>query len=233
VHALAVYDGELIAGGSFHYSGAQSFENVARWNGTIWQPLGPGIPSAVGSLGTSSSDLIAASSGSLDRWNGSAWQPLATIEYSASVILAHGPSLFVGGDFSVIDGIASPFLAGYGSPTPSLALAQPGGPGAGVQVTNDWLIPGHEYYNLASLNPCAGGPGTGPYGGLCYTNVADLIGQLTLPIGAAPFHFVAGSPDASFGPFPLPPGLAIEALAVDVTGGTLGCLSRVTSYLVN
>ena len=49
-----------------------------------------------------------------------------------------------------------------------------------------------------------------------------------------PFHFVAGSPDPTFfAPFPLPPGLAIEALSVDVTGGTLGCLSQVVSYVVN
>jgi hypothetical protein len=43
VSALGVYNGELIAGGRFETAGGVSANNIARWNGTIWQPLGTGM----------------------------------------------------------------------------------------------------------------------------------------------------------------------------------------------
>jgi hypothetical protein len=43
VDALTVYNGELIAGGYFTTAGGVSANNIARWNGTTWQPLGTGM----------------------------------------------------------------------------------------------------------------------------------------------------------------------------------------------
>jgi hypothetical protein len=62
--------------------------------------------------------------------------------------------------------------------------------------------------------------------------VSQLIGQLVVPIGSVPFHFVATGPDATFGPYPLAAGLAFEAVSVDVTGGVVGCISPVRAYTV-
>ena len=235
--ALAVYNGELIAGGGFGFAGGVPVAEASRAGtgsrGNRWDPgsrrerCRPSRHSAA----TSSPRLPSA----VHRWNGAVLVFHGGRLFGVPEAFATwGGALFLGGSMLSVGAVGSPYLARWSSPLPILALSQPFGPGTGVQVANHWLIPGHEYYNLASPTPCASGPGTGPYGGLCFANVADLVRQLTLPVGTAPFHFVAGSPDATFfGPFPLPPGLAIEALSVDVTGGTLGCLSPVVSYVVN
>ncbi|MFC1572138.1 hypothetical protein ACFL6M_00920, partial [Candidatus Eisenbacteria bacterium] len=43
VNALTVYDGDLIAGGFFTRAGAWTVNNIARWDGTEWHPLGSGL----------------------------------------------------------------------------------------------------------------------------------------------------------------------------------------------
>ena len=42
-HALAVYDGDLIAGGLFVQAGEVPASCVARWDGAAWHPLGQGV----------------------------------------------------------------------------------------------------------------------------------------------------------------------------------------------
>src|SRR5262249_17139077 len=43
VQALAVYNGELIAAGDFTSIGGIAANSIARWNGSVWQPLGLGL----------------------------------------------------------------------------------------------------------------------------------------------------------------------------------------------
>ncbi|MBL8880631.1 MAG: immunoglobulin domain-containing protein [Phycisphaerales bacterium] len=43
IWALAVYNGDLIAGGEFQQAGDRECLRIARWNGIDWQPLGPGL----------------------------------------------------------------------------------------------------------------------------------------------------------------------------------------------
>jgi hypothetical protein len=43
VDALAVYNGDLIAGGGFTTAGGMSANRIARWDGSTWHPLGSGI----------------------------------------------------------------------------------------------------------------------------------------------------------------------------------------------
>ena len=43
VFALCIYDGRLVAGGSFNRCGSYRCQNVAFWDGGIWRPLGAGI----------------------------------------------------------------------------------------------------------------------------------------------------------------------------------------------
>ena len=101
----------------------------------------------------------------------------------------------------------------------------------GVLVTNTCLIPGNEYFNIFSTEPCPGGPGNGPYLGLCASNPAVLINQFMLPVGAVPFHFTATNGSAVFGPFPVPP-TTIESVCFEITGGKLGPVSKVIRYVV-
>ncbi|MFQ5807435.1 MAG: hypothetical protein ACE5I3_13385, partial [Phycisphaerae bacterium] len=43
VYALAVYNGELIAGGDFYTAGGTVGNHIARWDGTTWSPLARGL----------------------------------------------------------------------------------------------------------------------------------------------------------------------------------------------
>ena len=44
VDALAVYNGNLIAGGNFGTAGSGPATAIARWDGANWHPLGSGLP---------------------------------------------------------------------------------------------------------------------------------------------------------------------------------------------
>ncbi len=59
VNALAVYNGSIIAGGYFSQAGTQACRNIARWNGVVWQPLGPGLNDQVEALCVSDGELYA------------------------------------------------------------------------------------------------------------------------------------------------------------------------------
>ena len=43
VYALAPYNSNLFAGGSFSLADISSANNIAQWNGANWTPAGPGI----------------------------------------------------------------------------------------------------------------------------------------------------------------------------------------------
>src|SRR5690349_18157367 len=75
---MAVYNGELIAGGFIAGSG-----HIAHWNGTIWQPLGLGLDASVSSLVVYDGKLIVGgdfnqagglSAHAIARWDGANWR---------------------------------------------------------------------------------------------------------------------------------------------------------------
>jgi hypothetical protein len=95
------------------------------------------------------------------------------------------------------------------------------------------LVSGREYCTVGTLDePCPGGVGTGPYIGLCTTNLNGLIAQALSPLGTLPFHYLAAECSFTFGPVGLPPGLVLQVLCFDFTGGVLGAVSPVCSYTV-
>lgn len=97
VRALTVFEGELIAAGSFGLAGADTACNIARWDGTRWHAMGTGLGAARG-LHKSSSDAVYAltvhesqliaggrfsvigsdSAMNLALWDGSGWHPHTT-----------------------------------------------------------------------------------------------------------------------------------------------------------
>lgn len=87
VQALVILsNGELVASGTFTQAGAAPANNIARWDGTQWQPLGQGLNTSVVSLRVMSNGNLAAGgsfqwSGTqpmahVAAWNGSQWLPL-------------------------------------------------------------------------------------------------------------------------------------------------------------
>jgi hypothetical protein len=252
VYSLAVHNGELVVGGYFRYAGGILVDGLARWNGTSWQAYGSGAsgitnPSwgIVDALTVWQGQLVAAGRFSaidgvplnrIGRYDGVTWHP-----FGAGVSLfdpgAHVPALetfhgalIMGGFFSAAGGLALPNLARWSTPAALLGFRQPAGAGGGIHVDHGWRQPGHAYLNLYSLEPCGSGPGTGPYGGLCFSNVATLLAQTQTPLGTPPFHVLATVEGETFGPYPVPPGLSFEAISVDVTGGVVGCISPVVAY---
>ena len=82
VHALTVYNGELIAGGEFTNAGGVPANYIAKWNGISWSPLGSGTNAEVDALTVFNGELIAGgrftNAGGVDvnfiaKWNGTSW----------------------------------------------------------------------------------------------------------------------------------------------------------------
>ncbi len=119
VFALTLYNGELIAGGSFYTAGGTEAHNIARWDGTIWSPLGSGVSHRVLALTEYNGELIAGgwfhtaggtSANHIARWDGQTWSPLGsgmTEDPGATYVSAlteYNGELVAGGEFSTAGG---------------------------------------------------------------------------------------------------------------------------------
>ncbi len=124
VSALAISAGNLFVGGDFAWAGAVNATNIARWDGTNWSPLGPGLlgspafapPPAVATLGVDPGrDLYAGGSfnksGNLDLagvaiWNGTNWSSLGEGISGGyvQVVVCAGAQIHCGGDFRFAGG---------------------------------------------------------------------------------------------------------------------------------
>ena len=57
VSQLAVWNDRLVAAGTFSNIGGTWASNIAAWNGTAWQPIGPGLPSYARGIAVFGGDL--------------------------------------------------------------------------------------------------------------------------------------------------------------------------------
>jgi hypothetical protein len=178
--------------------------SVLRWDGSTFTSLGGGLTGAPGF------DAIVHTITSFDDGT--------------------GPALFAAGSFTQAGTYESSLIAKWTANRPVLWLTQTG-PSMGVSIANSGLMSGHEYYNIFSLQTC-GTIGSGPYLGLCATDVTPLLDQFYLPVGALPFHFVANGTTSSFGPYTVPTGIVFDGVTFDLTGGSLGCYSVVRRMTV-
>jgi len=121
VGALTVYNGEVIAGGRFTSAGGVACSSIARWNGSVWQPLGTGMdpvgyppyvfaltlyPPPAGEL-IAGGDFTTAGGvtcNHIARWDASAWQPLGSgtggTYPEVLALTAYRGELIAGGDFA-------------------------------------------------------------------------------------------------------------------------------------
>jgi hypothetical protein len=85
IHALAVYDHALVAGGEFFDAGGVLALCIARWNGRTWSPLGTGFDHFVRALVVYGGGLVAGGdfthaglmpAAHVALWNGSSWSTL-------------------------------------------------------------------------------------------------------------------------------------------------------------
>lgn len=252
VFALAVFDEgngpALFAGG---LNGV-----LARWDGTAWTSVGTGVPNGtvlaleVFDDGTGPA-LYAAGQFSMiggvaasqvAKWDGSSWTPLgaglgiATNLYPRDLAVMDdgvGRGLHVGGTFN-LPAATNARMATWSCGAPLSLTASQAGPGAPIRLVNANLIPGSEYFNLVSISPCSGTPGTGsgPYGScLNFPALQFVLQQLLMPVGAEPFHVTAPSSYVGWGPYPVGP-MTVDAICVEVTGGVPGPTSPVVRITV-
>jgi len=126
ISALAIYQNELYAGGTFDLANGDAVSNIARWNGFTWQNVGSGVSDGVFSEGVNTmlvyqDDLyigghfITANGDTVNhiaRWNScSLIQPFAVFTQSEDVIdIADSTTIY----FSNMDPLATSWLWDFG-----------------------------------------------------------------------------------------------------------------------
>lgn len=163
VRSLAVYGGELVAGGWFHSSqdinGPASY--YQSWNGTRWAPLGTGQPvSNLQRLRVMGTDLYALGLFNGDhqfgiaRWDGTTWHAGEDhLRWMAWDVASFGGEMYVGGALSADGPMASSPLARLhnGRWEPPLT------PGDGMHGLMGWDGPGVNVLAAVEGGIVAGG----------------------------------------------------------------------------
>jgi trimeric autotransporter adhesin len=152
VRALAVLpNGDLIAAGRFMNAGGVAATNIARWNGTAWQPLGSGLGNTTTDVNAllvlPGGDLISAgtfttSAGvslpGIARWTGEAWLPLGagiSGNVRALTLLPNGDLVATGDISAVANATQRNVLRWDGNAWLGMSAAVPSGPvGNALQV---------------------------------------------------------------------------------------------------
>lgn len=107
--------GNLFAAGAFKEIGGVKANNIAKWDGSAWSPLGTGINDWVLSLAMSGTDLYAGgfffsaggkAANHVAKWDGKSWSPVGT-GVGGDVVFAvaiSGSNLYAGGLFTSAGG---------------------------------------------------------------------------------------------------------------------------------
>ena len=124
VNALAVYQGDVIAAGTFTVAGGVPVNNIARWDGTSWHPLAGGVTGwdhSVRALLVHDGFLVVGGAfdyagttltPGLARWDGSVWGSFGQLECGGVSSLAeYQGDLVVGGWFCRIGGVEANRIA--------------------------------------------------------------------------------------------------------------------------
>jgi hypothetical protein len=182
VRALAVYNGNLYAGGYFDSAGNVAANNIAMWNGTTWSAVGAGLQdSGILALKVFDNELyvgghfgsnVSYHTGIIDKWNGTTWSTVGTGltgTTSGGDIYALGvydSSVCATGYFDSIGGIAASNIAYWDG-------SKWGAMGSGLFIGGG--------YSVISYNStlCVGGAFVDA-GGIVANNIAQWSGPLAV-----------------------------------------------------
>jgi hypothetical protein len=112
----------LYVGGSFGLVGKLFVNNIARWNGIAWEPLGAGVNGTISALTCDSigniyagGDFSEAGGGrmkNIAKWNGAKWDPLGSgLNKNVRALACDGAQVYACGDFDTAGGIVTSQLA--------------------------------------------------------------------------------------------------------------------------
>lgn len=179
---------QVVAGGSFGIIGGTTFNSVARWNGSAWQPMASGLVGTVQGLANVGKQLYAVGTFVLSgtgsvmsraaHWTGSFWEPLGTgLDNWGYAATAFNNALYVGGSFASegnTDGtVTSPHIARWEGRRWQALGSAPSGPVKALWSTGTGLIIGGQFdmydgtnfaHNIVSYS----GSGSGAFAS--YTN---------------------------------------------------------------
>ena len=195
VSALAVSGSDLYAGGLFRPAGGSAANSIAKWNGSSWSALGPGISGEVFALAVSGNGLYAggyyvttAGDGAANyivKWNGSSWSALGseigsdpTSDPIVSALAVSGSDLYAGGSFTTAGGAAATNIAKWNGSSWS-AL------GSGISAPTGDPYYGGSVHTLAvsGSDLYAGGYFT-TAGGVAASNIAKWNGSSWSALGS-------------------------------------------------
>ncbi len=114
VNALAVFRGDVIAGGPFTEAGPTQLRAIGRWDGARWSPLGDGINGVPLAMTVHGDALVVggvfSSAGGVSAlgvasWDGARWTPLVTTGDAPTVraVASYGGAVIAAGTFASID----------------------------------------------------------------------------------------------------------------------------------
>ena len=194
VACLAVYNGELYAGGNFDNAGGSTVNRIAKWDGTTWSPVGTGVSggSSVGvfSFAVYNGELYAGGTftnaggipaNGIAKWNGTTWSAVGTgVNAGVYTLLVHNNELYAGGNFTTAGGTTANRVAKWNGLTWS-----PLGVGTGgSQVTSLASFNGSLY--VGGIFTTAGGSSANKiakWDGLAWSPVGTgMSGGTTTPI---------------------------------------------------
>jgi trimeric autotransporter adhesin len=241
VEDLAVYDAglgdgpELYAGGRFQIAGGVPATYVARWDGEAWSDVGGGISNPVDALETSASGDVLYAGGffplaggvqvnNIGQWNGTSWSALDEgVNQAVTTLLAtevghpglEEPVLYLGGHFSVVNGISVDGLVAWGCGAPAgtwtdlgfglagedgvpqlagIGTLQPGSPGSLTLTNGNEHTPAQLFVSLTGTpTPFKGGTLVPVPVLLTLPNFTNFGGDIVLSWPAWPASLPPGS----------------------------------------
>ncbi len=214
VRALLVMpNGDLIVGGDFMNAGVfgtpVSAPHLARWNGSVWTPVGGGTDGPVHALALKpNGDMIVGGSfadaggggpfyNNIAIWNGSFWTSMSSGTNAIVRALATrvNGDVIAGGEFTTAGGLPVSSIARF----PGIGgggWTTLGGAGAGVNgsvfalamLNNGDLAVGGTFFQVGGVGPglLAGGATSTSFGRYSFGNVAPVIA--TQPVGGTVCH---------------------------------------------
>ncbi|MFI4916380.1 MAG: GC-type dockerin domain-anchored protein [Phycisphaerales bacterium JB060] len=162
---------EVVAGGYFGTAGGEPANNLARWNGSAWSPLGvrggQGLPREASAVATFDEGdgpalfvagdfeyINGVEMNGIARWDGAGWSPLAggigdtsRLSHYVSAMApfddGSGPALFVGGGMTVDRGAPADYIARWnGTEWSAVGPGLDGGVAALLAIDAPGLEPG-------------------------------------------------------------------------------------------
>ena len=210
VHALASYDGDVIAGGAIFTAGGLQVSAIARWNGSEWSALGPGLETGDDPQIYDYPDVYALT-------------PFDGALFAGGVFNRAGPT--------ASSGIAAWRDAGPVSTTVAALVASRRGSGASVR----WRVPpGSRWVDFVAYREWAGHPRHRCDGSLRIRGSDYEFVDPAPPLGATDYYLLAIHRNGSeewFGPATLAPSAPPARLSLSAQPNPFGSAAAITFSL--